>query len=369
MSGVLFSLEELHKNFSPIVLVSALVSAVTADFISKSILGIKPIFAFNVVNPLPLKYYPFIFILGLIIGAFGVLFNISLLWFNKYYKKKTLIPKRYKYFIPAILAIVFAYKLPEVLGGGHLLVEEMLHKDFAIKFLIILLIVKFLFTMICYGCGAPGGIFLPLLVIGAVTGNLYGEMLHRLFGLDPSFISNMMILAMAGYFTAIVRAPITGCILICEMIGSFQHLLALSFIAVVAYIVADLMKSKPIYDSLLELLERNKRNDFKGSSDTKVIIEAGVWLGSSVEGKMIKEVKWPEECLIVGIKRGDNEQIPRGDTQLLVGDLIIALTDEDIAWKVRDKLEKITEEYIAEEAKDFPEIKEDDEDEVSLIEA
>lgn len=346
LSGVLFSLEELHKNFSPIVLISALVSAVTADFVSKSFLGIDPVFVFHSVNPLPLKYYPFVFVLGLIIGAFGVLFNMTLLWFNKYYKTKTRIPKKYKYFIPAILVVVFAYTLPEVLGGGHVLVEEIISGDFAIQFLLVLLVVKFLFTMICYGSGAPGGIFLPLLVIGAITGNLYGEMLHNLFGIDASIISNMMLLAMAGYFTAIVRAPITGCILICEMTGSFQHLLALLFIAAVAYLVADIMKSEPIYDSLLEVLERNKRHEFKSNSDTKVIIEVAVCLGSSIEGKMIKQVNWPEECLIVGIKRGDNEQIPRGNTPLLVGDLIIALTDENIAEQICNQLVKITEEEV-----------------------
>lgn len=47
---------------------------------------------------------------------------------------------------------------------------------------------------------------------------------------------------MAGYFTAIVRAPITGIILITEMTGSFTHLLSLSVVSIISYIVADLLK-------------------------------------------------------------------------------------------------------------------------------
>jgi len=241
------------------------------------------------------------------------------------------------------LAGIFAFILPEVLGGGHFLIEEMSHINFSIKFLLVLLLIKFSFTMICYGSGAPGGIFLPLLVIGAITGNIYGEILHQYVGMEASYINNMMILAMAGYFTAIVRAPITGCILISEMAGSLQHLLALSFIAVVTYIIADVMKSKPIYDSLLEILDRNNRNNFKSNTDTKVIIENVVCMGSESEGKMIKEIPWPENCLIVGIKRGDKEKIPTGDTILQTGDLIIALTDEDIASEAVKNLSKVTE--------------------------
>ena len=40
---------------------------------------------------------------------------------------------------------------------------------------------------------------------------------------------------MAGYFTAIVRAPITGIILITEMTGSFSNLLSLSIVSIISY--------------------------------------------------------------------------------------------------------------------------------------
>ena len=60
-----------------------------------------------------------------------------------------------------------------------------------------------------------------------------------------------VILGMAGLFAAIVRAPVTGIILISEMSGSFSHLLSLSLVALTAYITADLLHSKRVYDILL----------------------------------------------------------------------------------------------------------------------
>ena len=66
---------------------------------------------------------------------------------------------------------------------------------------------------------------------------------------------------MAGFFSASVRAPITGIILIMEMTASFKHLVPLAIVAVFSYVVAELCHSKPIYDSLLQkALAKDKAN-------------------------------------------------------------------------------------------------------------
>ena len=78
---------------------------------------------------------------------------------------------------------------------------------------------------------------------------------------------------MAGYFTAIVRAPVTGIILIFEMTGSLSHLLPITTVSIIAYIVADLLKSKPIYESLLEnLLKKRNFSVYKGVGE-KVLLD------------------------------------------------------------------------------------------------
>ncbi len=61
-------------------------------------------------------------------------------------------------------------------------------------------------------------------------------------GIDQELYYNFVILAMSGYLTAIVRAPITGIVLVMEMTGSFTHILPLTVVSVAAYVVADLLK-------------------------------------------------------------------------------------------------------------------------------
>ena len=135
--------------------------------------------------------------------------------------------------------------------GGHHLVEQ-LQASLNLPFLLLLLTVKFLFTMISFGSGAPGGIFFPLLVIGATIGAIFSNLAVTWAGISPGLLDNWIVLAMGGYFTAIVRAPITGIILLVEMTGSLSHLLPLTVVSIVAYVTADLLKSNPIYESLLE---------------------------------------------------------------------------------------------------------------------
>src|SRR5699024_9545012 len=132
--------------------------------------------------------------------------------------------------------------------------------------------------------------------------------------------------------TAITRAPITGSILILEMTNSFDHLLALIVVAVVSYVVVDLLNVKSIYDYLLDrMIDENKQQKKMRHKQKKLIIEIPVAIGSKLEGKTIKDIVWPENCLIIRIGRGEEELLPKGNTELLQGDMLIILTDEESA--------------------------------------
>ena len=85
---------------------------------------------------------------------------------------------------------------------------------------------------------------------------------------------------MAGHFAAIVKAPITGIILITEMTGSFEHMLALAFVVIVAYLTADILKTEPIYESLLERVLKNNKREVSIEKGDKTLVEVAVFMGS-----------------------------------------------------------------------------------------
>ena len=344
LAAVMFSLEEVHKNFSPLVLLSTLSASLSAVVVASSFFGLKPVFNFENLSALPLKFYLYIILLGIIIGILGVLFNKVLLKTQDLYVKQSWLPKEMRIIVPLLISVILGIFLPQVLGGGHELITSLVTGNLPLTILVILFLVKFLFTMASYGSGAPGGIFLPLLAIGALIGNVYGIALVHFLHINSMYINNFIILAMAGYFTAVVRAPITGTILITEMTGSFTHLLSLSIVSIVAYIVADILASKPIYESLLERFLHNVGEKISiGNNKDKAILEFAVCMGSDLDGKQIKEVKWPSHCLLIAVKRGGEEILPKGDTVIYPGDYLVILTNEDKVSKINDTLKLMIE--------------------------
>lgn len=340
LAGVIFSLEEIFKYFSPIILLSTMSAAVAADFISKQFFGMQPVFKFAVYDAIPLKSYWIIIILGVVLGIMGAIYNYVLLKTQKLYKMTHFLPPRVKTMIPFVTAGILGIVFPVVLGGGHRVLEE-INMTNGIKLMILIFVMKFIFSMISFGSGTPGGIFFPLLILGGIIGAVFGKIAIIYFGCDQALFYNFVILAMAGYFTAIVKAPITGIVLIMEMTGSFNHMLSLTVVSITAYVVTDLLKSPPIYDALLDNLTAKENNGYEQENNKKVIVELIVQHGSLLENQQVKHIKWPHKALLVNVKRGKTEILPKGDTDIKVGDYLSVLTDINNESKIRKKLQEI----------------------------
>jgi H+/Cl- antiporter ClcA len=340
LAGVMFALEEIFRYFSPIILLATIVSAVAADLVSSSIFGLEPIFDFVINQKIPLENYWLLLILGALIGLAGALYNFTLVNAINTYKKIGDWNKHVKILIPFVIAGILGLYFPIVLGGGEHIIEA-LSLSKSLQWLILVLLIKFLFSMISFGSGAPGGIFFPLLVIGALLGSVYGSVVISNLGVNPDLFYNFVVLAMAGFFTAIVRAPITGIILIIEMTGSFSSLLPLTIVSVMAYITADLVKSVPIYESLLEIQIHKEKNE-RGDTDRykKVTFDTIIQHGSIFEGKQIKDMGLPYGSLVIALRRHDAEITPNGDTQILAEDTLVILTNLRDEANVREVMNK-----------------------------
>ncbi len=190
--------------------------------------------------------------------------------------------------------------------------------------------------MISYGSGLPGGIFLPILSLGALIGALYGLIMVQLGWLAPVYVPNLIIFAMGGYFAGIGKAPFTAILLVTEMVGSLVHLMPLAILSLVAYIVVDLMGGAPIYASLLQRALGKPHRKLATFSDR---LEVPVFAGAPLEDRQVREVDWPKTCLLIAIVRGESELIPHGDTLIRAGDTLIVLTDHQLRATVRRQIE------------------------------
>lgn len=328
-AGVMFALEEVHKSFSPDVLLSAMTAAITGDLVSKLIFGTSPVFSSTTyAGIMPLSIYPFLCVFGIILGLFGAFYNNTLLKTQDLYAKLSM-PDRLKPVIPFVLAGILGLTFPIVLGGGHGIIEGLIEDNFALSMILLILVIKFVFSMISFCSGTPGGIFFPLLVLGALTGGIFAKVGIMWLGLPAEFWQKFILIGMVGMFTGIVRAPITGIILIIEMSGSLSQMLSLSVVAVFAYITAELCGAKPIYDSLLERMVKPEKFAAGGTVAVRVNVTAESGLG----GSTVKELELPERCLVASVERLGEEIIPSYSTALAEGDKLVIICkeiDEDL---------------------------------------
>ena len=251
LAGVIFGLEEMQKTISPALLLTGITASITAATVTEVVFGISPVFSMGYLLPLPLHLFDVLVVAGIVIGLLGRLFNIALAYSLNTYSRLGLSGMK-KPLVPLALAGILGFVLPEILGGGNLLVDSLVVTDYTIGFLCLLFVGKFLFTMICFGSGVPGGIFLPMLVLGAAGGAVLAKLLV-LAGLLPAmYYADIIVFGMAAYFSSVVKSPVTGSILILEMTGSFQHMLALLVVSLTAYVISDLTGGRPVYDELLD---------------------------------------------------------------------------------------------------------------------
>lgn len=252
LAGMMFAVEEIHKTFSIPILLPVMTASVTADYIASHILGLDPVFRFQITEYLPQNYYWLLILLGILVGVSGVFYNWGMLKAQELYRKIPFMKETGRLLIAFLTAGVLGIVMPWVLGSGSGLIVSLTQGEMVWGMVVLTLVMKFLFSAVSFGSGAPGGIFFPLLILGALIGAVFAMAGVEFFGLAPVYVNNFVLLGMTGFFTAIVRAPLTGIILLFEMSGSISQMLSLSIVSVTAYIVATLMRSEPIYDSLLK---------------------------------------------------------------------------------------------------------------------
>lgn len=340
LAGAIFALEELHRNFSGGVLAPAMAAALLSTMVSRFIFGRAPIFQFGMLPPFPLRYMWIAVLLGVIIGLAGIVFNKGLLGIPKFYALPVFRNNYMRIAFPLVIAGILGYVFPQILGGGNDLINSLYTLPLSLQLFGALLIGKFLFTLLSYGCGVPGGFFLPMLVLGALTGSVFGIILVQAGIISSYYLSNIVVISMAAFFTASVQSPVTGTILIMEMTSSYEHLLVLCTASMIALVVAQVCHGQPIYEALLNKA-LSKKKVIVPPSEQRNIIELTVASGSAVDGKYIGRVHWPAHVVLIDIKRGSSELIPDIDTSLHAGDYLYILTDSiEGAEAVRNLVER-----------------------------
>jgi CIC family chloride channel protein len=329
LAGLVFVLEEVQRDFSPTVFTATLVAAVTADVVARLLQGQLPVFHVQTESIPALEGLPVSLLVGVAAAVLGVAFNRALVGtLNLFQKTRPWPPWASGALVGGLVGAV-GWFAPEVLGGGHRLVEQTLAGHVTLLALPGFFALRFLLTMLSYGSGAPGGIFAPLLVLGSELGLAVGIVAQRVLPHAVEHPETIAVVGMAAYFTAIVRAPLTGIVLVVEMTGNYSLVLPLLAACLTAYGVADLLGDRPVYEALLErdLLRGQERPALTGT----LLVELTIAPGAPFDGALVRDLGLPPGCVLVTLRRNVEEQVPTADSRLQGGDRITAVVAPEAA--------------------------------------
>ncbi|MBQ6345650.1 MAG: ClC family H(+)/Cl(-) exchange transporter [Methanobrevibacter sp.] len=339
LAGVLFVLEEINHGFDKTLVFIALVSAIVSDFISKVIFGQSTQLTFIIPN-IPLGYYWLLVVLGVLIGLLGYVYNVGMVRSSDFVSSLK-IPSWLKFVGVFMVSGVVALTVPEISDGGHFMMSMLDVAMPSLGVLVMLLVLKYLFSMFSFSSGAPGGIFLPILVLGAYIGAAFGSAVVPAFGLEQDLVYKFIVISMAGFFAATVRSPITGVVLIAEMCGSTESLVAMVIVSLIAYVVPTLLGNEPIYESLYDRLLLNKNREFVKKPSKHVLSEYLVPLDCNYINFKIKDIPFPKNAIVVSVIRNGKYVIPTEDFHIKYGDQIHVLTDSNDYPYVREEIEEL----------------------------
>lgn len=241
LAGAVFVLEELVRRFETRLSIAALGASGGAILAARLVIGDRPDFVVAPIAGLQLhlgtmalfRQTTMVLLIGVVAGLAGVAYNRSVLLALRIADR---IPARAVVMGAVIGAL--AWFAPGWVGGGDALTQRALNGGEALALILGVFALRFVLGPASFAAGAPGGLFAPMLVLGAQLGSACGGS------------TTFAMVGMAAFFTAVVRAPVTGIVLVSEMTGNTSLLVALTAASFAAMAVATVLRSPPVYDSL-----------------------------------------------------------------------------------------------------------------------
>lgn len=339
ISGILFALEEAHQRISPMILTSSAVSVVFAKITTEIIsplFGVSPrLFPSIDIPQLDFRSIWIPVIIGLAVGLFAVLFlkyyNFLSVSINKKAKK---IPSYIKIFLVFLLTLIMGMVSFSFVSTGHELILDLFEVKYSIVMLVLLLIVRTTITLFANSCGITGGIFLPILALGALLSSAIATVCTNVFSLSAELYTIMLVLGICACVSSMMKMPLTAIIFSVEALSCHNNILSVIIVAVLSYVVTELFDVKSINDSVIEHRERQVEKQDKKLIDAYVTVMPSSF---AVE-KQIRDILWPRNLFVLSVKALSKDRVvdEHGGRELQVGDVLhlhYSTTDEEYTKK------------------------------------
>jgi len=359
VTGILFALEEAHKRFTPMIFLMSLSSVlfgVTASNLWGMALGKEPAPLFNVAQFMGTFKMADIWVpllLGVFVAIVACGYNLFVFWMGKTYDTKLKrIPQWAKLLVVFVLTAVIGViavgnfnGTDALYGGGGLITklasnrETITASNMSWYIIFALLLIRFFTISFATSSGATGGVFIPMLSIGALLGAVCAELFCAM-GMRPELYGTVVILSMTAFMGAATRAPLTALVFTVECTWNFTNLFYVAITVFVSYLLCEIVKVEPLYDVLLERMAESQN---KGKQHKILRLNYVVAENAFAVSKSVRDILWPANTKVSQIvaddriKRMDDD----GEKKIHVGDkitLFVQTFDEELTKKELEQI-------------------------------
>jgi chloride channel protein, CIC family len=250
IAGAVFVLEELLGSFDVPISIATLGTSAAAIAVARLLLGESPDFSVPQLGRLDVGGLAAHLTMGIVLGVLGVAYSRAILGAIALQSRLNKIAVEWRAGAIGALVGLLGWFSPRLIGGGDNLTQQVLSGNIVIGTMAIILLIRFLLGPLSYSAETPGGLFAPMLTIGSQGGLFLGWTWVHLFGSSSYLPQEFAVVGMSAFFTSVVRAPVTGIILVIELTGGFSLFLPMLAASFAAMTMATILRQPPIYNSL-----------------------------------------------------------------------------------------------------------------------
>ena len=258
LAAITFTLEEIVGNLNSRYLGGLLLASVIAAFMVHGIIGRQPAFLISHVETPTWLGYALTPLVAALAALVGVYFQRATIGLRGRCKDWSRMPAWAQPALGGLLTWVLAVGVFFYTGRlgvfalGYNDLTDALAGNVGWQIATILLVTKFIATFACYGFGGCGGIFSPTLFFGGMTGVLVAGLVGLEWHLTQADLLTLAVVGMSATLGAVVRAPVTGILIVFEMTHEFGLVPALMLGALVSQAISRRMLKHSFYDALLK---------------------------------------------------------------------------------------------------------------------
>ncbi len=339
ISGMMFAIEEAHQRISPMILLVSTISVTAAKVTStllSPLVGVNT-YLFAPMHLIVLKpgelWLPIL--IAAAVGLFAVIFLkyyllLRTLWLRCTERLHRMLPTGaqkifsgvFPLFIVFLLTLFAGFGSETNLSSGHHLIEELMHGQLAWFLLFIFVIIRMTIMIFANCAGITGGMFLPIMALGAMISSIIGGFLITRTPLTSGYYPIVVVLGITACIASMMKMPLTAIVFSIEALSAHENIVPVLIVSVLSYFITEAFEVESINEIVLEhRLEDMRHGKEPVTVDTTVTVKADTF----AVGKQVRDIFWPANLFVLSVRHdteAKEKMDERGDKTLRVGDIL-----------------------------------------------